>query len=228
MNAISALCVYCGSSNDVSPNYLQQARDLGRRAAEHGLGVVFGGGRVGMMGALADGALAAGGCLLWGLVQPALASHLWLSGESTHRLAERAWRVEPWYVEPLVWRAMEAQARPQWRWRDAAEAMHWSRRAVQVDRGKATLWSSVGQVHARLVNEIGRWPDAVETARQLNPRMAAPDAVLAGLLRLQALTVDTPETSAGVEEARSLLDAALQRNPYLRGRYPEVVEELGL
>ena len=57
MNAISALCVYCGSSNDVSPVYLEQARELGRRAAESNLGIVFGGGRVGMMGALADGAL---------------------------------------------------------------------------------------------------------------------------------------------------------------------------
>ena len=61
MNAISALCVYCGSSNDVSPVYLQQARELGRRAAERKLAIVFGGGRVGMMGALADGALEAGG-----------------------------------------------------------------------------------------------------------------------------------------------------------------------
>jgi len=96
---------------------------------------------------------------------------------------------------------------------------------------EARLWlarwhHSLGQAVAE---DLDRGLDAVEKARQLNPRSAATDIVLAGLLRLRELTADTPDTSAaGVEEARSLLDAALQRNPYLRGRYPEVVEELGL
>ena len=61
MSAISALCVYCGSSNAVNSGYLEAARQLGAMAAERGISIVFGGGRVGMMGALADGALAGGG-----------------------------------------------------------------------------------------------------------------------------------------------------------------------
>ena len=61
MTGISALCVYCGSSNDVDPGYLEAARRVGREAAARGIGIVFGGGRVGMMGAVADGALDAGG-----------------------------------------------------------------------------------------------------------------------------------------------------------------------
>lgn len=61
MTGISALCVYCGSSNQVDPVYLEAARQVGWEAATRGIGIVFGGGRVGMMGAVADGALDAGG-----------------------------------------------------------------------------------------------------------------------------------------------------------------------
>jgi len=58
---ISTLCVYCGSSNRGDPRHLEAAATLGRLAAQDGIEIVFGGGHVGLMGALADGALAAGG-----------------------------------------------------------------------------------------------------------------------------------------------------------------------
>lgn len=58
---IRALCVYCGSSSQVRDSHLQAARDLGRLAAEAGVAIVYGGGRVGMMGAVAAGAQQAGG-----------------------------------------------------------------------------------------------------------------------------------------------------------------------
>jgi uncharacterized protein (TIGR00730 family) len=58
---IRTLCVYCGSSNAVAPGHLAAAAELGRLAAGRGVEIVFGGGRVGLMGALADGALGAGG-----------------------------------------------------------------------------------------------------------------------------------------------------------------------
>ena len=53
--------VYCGSSDAVDPKYLDAAREMGRLLAGSGTGVVFGGGRIGLMGAVADSALAAGG-----------------------------------------------------------------------------------------------------------------------------------------------------------------------
>ena len=56
-----ALCVFCGSAAGVRPEYLDAARALGRSAAERGIGIVYGGARVGLMGAVADAALAAGG-----------------------------------------------------------------------------------------------------------------------------------------------------------------------
>jgi hypothetical protein len=55
------VCVFCGSSHGASPVYAEAARDLGRRLARRGLGLVYGGGKVGLMGEVADAALAAGG-----------------------------------------------------------------------------------------------------------------------------------------------------------------------
>ena len=61
MKAIEAVCVFCGSQSGARPAYLQAARELGVRLAQRGWTAVYGGGHVGMMGALADSALAAGG-----------------------------------------------------------------------------------------------------------------------------------------------------------------------
>jgi uncharacterized protein (TIGR00730 family) len=61
---VRRVCVFCGSSSGRLPAYAAAARAFGAAAAERGLGVVYGGGRVGLMGALADAALAAGGEVL--------------------------------------------------------------------------------------------------------------------------------------------------------------------
>jgi hypothetical protein len=53
--------VYCASNEGTRPAYLEAARALGHLLATQGLTVVYGGGRVGLMGALADAAMAAGG-----------------------------------------------------------------------------------------------------------------------------------------------------------------------
>ena len=61
MPNIQRLCVFCGSSGNVDSRYREAASELGTRLAAAGMGVVYGGGRVGLMGLLADAALAAGG-----------------------------------------------------------------------------------------------------------------------------------------------------------------------
>jgi len=53
--------VFCGASSGASPVYAETARDFGERLARNGIGLVTGGGRVGLMGAVAEGALSAGG-----------------------------------------------------------------------------------------------------------------------------------------------------------------------
>jgi len=61
MTKLTALCVYCGSSGDVDSRYRQAAIDLGRAMAERGVTLVYGGGRIGLMGLLAEACAEAGG-----------------------------------------------------------------------------------------------------------------------------------------------------------------------
>jgi uncharacterized protein (TIGR00730 family) len=56
-----AVAVFCGSRTGHDPALLAATQKLGTGLAAHGIGLVYGGGRVGLMGALADAALAAGG-----------------------------------------------------------------------------------------------------------------------------------------------------------------------
>lgn len=58
---MKSVCVFCGSSPGASPVYAEAAAHLGRTAASRGLTLVYGGGHVGLMGVVADGALSAGG-----------------------------------------------------------------------------------------------------------------------------------------------------------------------
>lgn len=58
---LERICVYCGSSDRVDSRYLEAAGAMGRALALHGTSVIYGGGSTGMMGALANAALAAGG-----------------------------------------------------------------------------------------------------------------------------------------------------------------------
>ena len=58
---MDSICVFCGSSDSVHADYISAAWTMGRVLAESGLRLVCGGGRTGLMGAVADGALAANG-----------------------------------------------------------------------------------------------------------------------------------------------------------------------
>lgn len=60
MSTLRRVCVFCGSSFGARPEYAACARAMGRELASRGIGVVYGGGNVGLMGALADAALEAG------------------------------------------------------------------------------------------------------------------------------------------------------------------------
>jgi uncharacterized protein (TIGR00730 family) len=59
-----SVCVYCGSSGSVAPSFRHAAAEIGRILAENGIQLVYGGGRVGLMGLAADAALAAGGAVV--------------------------------------------------------------------------------------------------------------------------------------------------------------------
>ncbi len=73
------LAVYCGSATPVDPVYMACAHDVGAGLAGRGIVVVYGGGRLGLMGAVADSALAAGGEVI-GVIPQAL-----VDAEVAHR-----------------------------------------------------------------------------------------------------------------------------------------------
>ena len=73
------LAVYCGSATPADLTYIDAARMVGRTLAERGIGVVYGGGRLGLMGAVADAALEAGGEVI-GVIPDAL-----VGAEVAHR-----------------------------------------------------------------------------------------------------------------------------------------------
>lgn len=73
------IAVYCGSASPADSSYIEVARETGRELAHRGIGVVYGGGRLGLMGALADAALDAGGEVI-GVIPEAL-----VGAEVAHR-----------------------------------------------------------------------------------------------------------------------------------------------
>jgi len=68
---VKRLAVYCGSATPGDPMYIDGAREVGRTLAQRGIGVVYGGGRLGLMGALATAALESGGEVI-GVIPEAL------------------------------------------------------------------------------------------------------------------------------------------------------------
>jgi hypothetical protein len=76
---VKRLAVYCGAASPEDPVYLESARNVGRELARRGIGVVYGGGRLGLMGALADSVLLEGGEVI-GVIPSAL-----IDAELAHR-----------------------------------------------------------------------------------------------------------------------------------------------
>jgi uncharacterized protein (TIGR00730 family) len=80
--------VYCGSSPGHRPEYADAARALGKAMAEQGLALVYGGGKVGLMGAVADAALAAGGRVVGVIPRSLVERELGHAGLSELHIAE--------------------------------------------------------------------------------------------------------------------------------------------
>lgn len=61
------ICVFCGSSSGIDPIHVKKARELGQKMAASEIGLVYGGASIGVMGAIADGCMEAGGSV-WGVI----------------------------------------------------------------------------------------------------------------------------------------------------------------
>lgn len=132
MTVMHAVCVFCGSQPGARPAYLRAARELGALLARRRIATIYGGGHVGMMGALADSALAVGGKVIGvipeHLMRPEVA-HQGLSEliivDSMHtRKQTMARRADAFVVLPggfgtfeemfemVTWRQLRLQAKP--------------------------------------------------------------------------------------------------------------------
>jgi hypothetical protein len=130
--ALRAVCVFCGSQTGARPAYVAAARELGALLARRGIAVVYGGGHVGMMGALADSALAAGGRVIGVIPQHLMRPEVAHQGltellvvDSMHtRKRTMAGRADAFVVLPggygtfeemfemVTWRQLRLQAKP--------------------------------------------------------------------------------------------------------------------
>ena len=68
---MKSICVYCGSSDSVHADYISAAYQTGKVLAERGIRLVYGGGKTGLMGAVANGAVEAGGEVI-GVIIPSM------------------------------------------------------------------------------------------------------------------------------------------------------------
>ena len=71
MTTIKSICIFCGSSDSVHADYLTAARLMGLTLAERGIRLIYGGGKTGLMGAVAKGTLEAGGEVI-GVIIPSM------------------------------------------------------------------------------------------------------------------------------------------------------------
>jgi uncharacterized protein (TIGR00730 family) len=132
MPQIRSLCVYCGSSGAVDEQYRAAATELGASLAAAGIELVYGGGRVGLMGLLADAVLAGGGRVI-GIIPASLrdaelahhgATELVIAGSMHDRKRLMAERADAFAVLPggtgtldetfeiLTWRQLGLHDKP--------------------------------------------------------------------------------------------------------------------
>jgi uncharacterized protein (TIGR00730 family) len=102
---MKSICVYCGSADNIHPDFLLAGRQMGRTLAENGIRLIFGGGKTGIMGAVADGTLEAGGEVTGVIVEsmntPALA-HIGLTklevSPTIHERKARMYELSDGYI----------------------------------------------------------------------------------------------------------------------------------
>jgi uncharacterized protein (TIGR00730 family) len=88
MSEIKAICVYCGSGPGTNPNFVAAAQEFGRILAESGVRLIYGGGSIGLMGALASSVLDHGG-LVTGVIPDFLVNREHMLTRAQERIVTR-------------------------------------------------------------------------------------------------------------------------------------------
>src|SRR5690606_41280997 len=87
--SLRSICVFCGASTGNNPIYREAAEQLGRELAARGIRLVYGGGAVGLMGVVADAAMAAGGEVIGIIPQSLQTSEIGHSGLTRLEVVDR-------------------------------------------------------------------------------------------------------------------------------------------
>jgi len=100
MREIRSICVYCSSSNKIKSAYFEAAYQLGRILADHHIRLVYGDGGIGLMGAIADGALSGGGEVV-GVIPQFMVDEGWNNSKSTETHVVKTMHERKAYIESI-------------------------------------------------------------------------------------------------------------------------------
>ena len=139
-DSLKRICVYCGSNAGKRPEYAEASRLLGRKLASRGIELVYGGGRRGLMGALADAALSAGGKVV-GVMPQALVdmevahqglSEMHIVSSMHERKALMTSLADAFVILPGGWGTLD----------ELCEALTWAQ--LQIHHKPCVLWNVEG------------------------------------------------------------------------------------
>ena len=138
--AIASVCIYCGSSCGKRPLFVEAAQTLGHELATRNIEIVYGGAKRGLMGALADAALAAGGRVI-GVIPQALVdleiahralTELHIAHSMHERKAEMTRRADAFLILPGAWGTLD----------EMCEALTWAQ--LGIHHKPCGLWNIDG------------------------------------------------------------------------------------
>jgi uncharacterized protein (TIGR00730 family) len=182
MAPISSVCVYCGSRKGDDPSWRRAAERLGRGLAERGVELVYGGGTIGLMGEIADAAIAAGG-----RVTGVIPTHL-----DKHEIGHRG------VSELLIVESMHERKRLMFERSDAFVVLPGGIGTLD-ETFEIVTWRQL-HLHDKpilLVNQEGYW----EPFLRLIDHIVERDFASVGIRRLFQVVDDVDEVFAALEEA---------------------------
>src|ERR1700722_14912718 len=199
MSKINAVCVYCGSSPGTEPAFVEAAQKLGRILAENGVRLIYGGGSVGLMGALAEAVLEHGGEAT-GIIPEFLTKR-----ERPRRLAQ----------ELIVTRDMHERKRTMFERADALVALPGGGGTLE-ELVEQLTWVQLGR-HKKpilIANINGYWDPLLELLAHMRAQNFVPPALRVDFLvasRVEDILPKMREAARHVAEAEKTMAVPVER-----------------
>ena len=199
MSKINAVCVYCGSSPGTDPAFVEAAQSFGKILAENGVRLVYGGGSVGLMGALAEAVLEHGGEVT-GIIPEFLTAR-----ERPRRLAQ----------ELIVTRDMHERKRTMFERADAFVALPGGIGTLE-ELVEQLTWAQLGR-HKKpilIANINGYWDPLLTLLEHMREQEFVPPALRVDFLvaeRVEDILPKLRDAARGVAEADKAMAVPAER-----------------